>query len=440
MLFNKRGVFLVFSACILSCMHLTGQSTTPKTKKFYNQAWKLLDTKPDSSIYYSELAFLEASKNQNLWIMSKSLSYKGYALERLGDPNQALINYFKGLQLAIKADTSDFFNAFTLTRNIAAIQKKHLNFEEAIIYYDSAIYFIKEHIEAYPSVAKKYRDHILKYETLYFRGGTEMASGQLEAANKTFTHLIDATNTPISFKLKSLIHLGLIARDLSDFKTANGFFNEVISTAESDTIAKWRGQHGLALMLFQQGLFDEAVNEYYKAVKIVEPMSNNGEYLFTSYMDLGESYLKSKDYLQAHQALTKALNSWSSERINREPRFYNIYQLLSRSSLYESSHETEKWILKFEEVTKSFTNKQEKLKNEHAKVALNISLESYLSELKHEEEVDSLEREYSLWLIFGILAAIVCCVLSVIYFLKQRTKKRESKINQALRPRSRRFT
>jgi len=121
------------------------------------------------------------------------------------------------------------------------------------------------------------------------------------------------------------------------------------------------------------------------------------------------------------------------------PTYYTIYQFMSRCLMGSDPKQAEKYLIKYVNLSNQFQALQEALLNEDKRQAFDLFMKGFEAETEHEEEVDALEREYSWWLLIILVGSITVSVIAFRYYLKQRKKKRQTSLGQALRPRQPRY-
>ena len=331
-----------------------------------------------------------------------------------------------------------FFNAFTLTRNIAAIQRTYFNYEQALVYYDSALGFLQKHILEHPRIAREYDDHSLVFDTRYYKASTLREQGKLEESMEAFFGLAEETGSSTTLRLKSLINLGLIARDIKDFQQANQFFEEVLTeNSKKDPILEWRARHGLGLMALLQGQHKQAVSLYLDALKVAERIESPREFVFSTYLDLGQSYFALGEYQKAVDNFQLALASWESPRVELEPEFYDIFQLMGRAIVYLDPGRAEEAIVKYTSLSNKFIDTQRDLRNEQARRTLLLAANQHQAKIKQREELQSIRSNHNVerWVTFGgVVLFIFIAYQAFRYFQKKRMWRRAMEVTKNRNP------
>lgn len=419
-----------------------GQDSTPEVKDWLTKARQHLIDQPDSCLYYVDFILDKAGKQGDYWAISKSLSYSAWVKEKRGQIYGAIIDYYEALRWMAEADTIDDVNNGTITRNIANIQMDFKNYEHAQIFYDSALFFFNRHVNNHPKVAKEKNHYRHIYSTKYFKVEGLRRLGKELKAQEVLEDLLKDKNTPRGTRINSLYQLAFLFNDLDEIDSARSYFQKGIEFPGASPSYIGRGFHNLAMISFQQKEFLKAIVLYKEAISYKTDNSlkrnlSNRKSLFISLMDLGESFLREGKLDSAQHYLNRSLTTLDSTTINVNPDYYIIYHLMSKAS---GSNLEANWKYqdKFISCNNAFLGTQQKIKDEARRRALYLSLDQYRAEIRHQEEVNDLDRKYSNWVIAIILLAAVGSVLGAKYWLLHR-KKRFKRINQVLRPRETRI-
>ncbi len=424
---------MLFTFLFLQANSGIAQNSTRQVKFWITKARQYMNPNPDSCIYYSELIQSKATRQGNYWAMSKSLTYSGRAKEKKGDPFNAIRDYFDALMWISKADTTDDYNTGVITRNIANIQIDHFNYEEALKYYDSALFYFNRHVLENPKVAKQDRDYLQLYTTEYFKVEALRGVKDIESAQKTLVRLLNDKQTPNRTAINSIYQIGKIFNDLNEPDSAKKYFQQGIADVRADSLRKAQGYHNLAMVNFQQGDYEQAISLYTKAVAIKNKLKRK-ESLFISLLDLGESHLMNGNLKLARSRFGQAINTLTTASINANPEYYIIYHFMSLAS-GEDMEANWEYQRKFVDCSQGFLRMQQKIKDEARKRAFNLSLDQYRANIQHQEEVNGLDRKYSIWIVIILVLATAASIIGAKTLIVLWRKKREKKLNNVLRPR-----
>ncbi len=413
--------------------HVFAQNSTPEVREWIIKARQHLNDEPDSCLYYTDLIVAKAKSNRNYWALSKSFTYSGRVKEKRGQIEAAVIDYFEGLRWIARADTADDFNSGVLTRNIAGIQMDFKNYEEAQVYYDSALFFFNRHVREHPEIAKKDNDFRHIFSTRYFKVEGLRRLGDIESARDILIGLLKDKRTPKGTRINSLYQLGFIFNDMNEVDSAQSYFQKGIDHDGATPFYIARGLHNLGMVSFQQKKYGEAINRYKKAVAVKEKLSNKKS-LFISLMDLGESFLLAGKLDSALHYFNHSIRVLDEVSLHADPDYYIIYLLMSKASGKDMSSS---WKLQdqFISCNNEFLGTQQAIKDEARKRAFNLSLDQYRSDIKHKREFKLLDRKYAIWVIVIVILATVASVLGAKSLIMYWRKKRSKDLNQVLRPR-----
>lgn len=419
----------------MSLATLKGQNTVPGVKALLKSARQSMNANPDSCIFYSQNAYEIAKSTKDFWAMSKSLTYSGRAKENMGQVENAIRDYFYALKWVSLSDTTDDYNSGVITRNIAAIQIDYRNFTQAIIYYDSALFYFNRHVTEFPEIAKRDNDYRQIYYTRYYRAESLWQAGNILESQQQLLSLLNDVNTPISLKVNAHYQFGFIYNEMQRRDSAILHFKRGLSIAKINDRDLSRGRHNLAMTHFRQQKYKEAARLYRDAIEIKKQLKDSKS-LFISILDLGESLLMDNRPNEALSVFKEAINILDQKTIDANPKYYSIYQFMSRCLTFTDGKESQALLIKFVECTNEFQRLQEALRNEHQQKTFDLFMQNYQAEMEYESELTTLDRKYSVWVVIIILLALVASILGMKSWLIYRRKQISKKINQAIRPRN----
>lgn len=392
---------------------------------------KLL-SQPDSSIFYARRAYELAKDNSNVWAMVKSLTYIGRVEERKGSIDEAIRLYFDALRLMDMADTLDDYNTATLNRNIALIQGRYFNFEQALSYYDSSLFYLNRHVREYPKIAKEDGDYRHLYAIQYFKGQTLRKLGTTEAAKDAFKTLLEDSQTPASIQINSIYQIGLMYNDINLPDSAQKYFRLGLKHPRLDATRRGRGMHNLGMVSFQKGDFQTAIQHYEEALQVKRNLKSKRS-LYITLMDLGESYLMLDRFSLADQYFQQALNLLEEAEIKSDPKYYNIYQLRSQALITADASLSRKMLRAYVDCNREFQRIQQQLRDQDQNRAFNLDLDNYWADIDHQEEVIEIQARFR-WKLIIVSFIIIALAYAAHYFWRIRKRKTiDRKVKKAVR-------
>lgn len=380
---------------------LGAQNTTPQTKLLMDSARVKLLQQPDSSLIYATMAYKEAQENNNLWAMIKCLTYIGRVKEQGGIIDEAVGHYFDALGLMSKADTIDDYNTATLNRNIALIQANYFNFEQALSYYDSALFYLQRHVKDYPKIARADGDYRHVYSIRFFKGQTMRKLGNLDGAKQVFRQLLDDKQTPGRTQINTIYQIGFMYNDVQQPDSARKYFQLGLRHPALDSVRKGRGLHNLGMIDFEAGNFESAIANYSAALRVKRKLRSRSS-LYITLLDLGESYLKLNRFAKADKYFQEALETLDEKVMQADPRYYNVYQLRANALMDTDVAISRKMLSVYVQCNEDFQRIQQQLRDQDQNRAFNLAMTNYWSEKEHNQEVKALDRTYTAW-IWGMI-------------------------------------
>lgn len=431
---NIQTILLLFVCFFLPFESVKSQNTSAELKHYLEKARQSLKRQPDSTLWYCSLIDSLAKEQDNFWALSKAYTYAGRVQQYKALNEQAFINYYDAMRWSARADTLDYYNNYILTRNLAVLHFDYLNFPKAVTYYDSALYFLKGHIKNHPGIARKYGDEQQLYETEYFKAVSEREAGDINQAQETLLGLLSDRKSPSGIKIDALYQIGFIFSKLNEPDSAMKYFQLGISQADADVMRLGRGKHNIAFLNFQLKDYEQAIKFYREAVEIkreiVDPRS-----LYISLLDLGESYLMRGDKPQAFTTFRQALNILEKRIIAADPTYYTIYQLMSRSVMQTNSSMAEELLLRYVDCNEEFIRVQQALKEEERRRAFNLNIANYEANIDHQNELSTLDREHTKWILIIIVGMFLLSYFSFRIWRLRKIRMIDREIGKNVRPR-----
>ncbi|MCY2687628.1 adenylate/guanylate cyclase domain-containing protein [Salinimicrobium sp. TH3] len=231
---SPKKIFLAFFLCF---SFLTGLSQNQKTADslkhiYYSDKQKANDlkllediaineTKPDSSLKYSEILISHAVTDSNLTMTYRGYIQKGAALRMKGDYEKALEALFTGMEYVLRANKAvDVASLYIAIGNVYSLNENSSN---ADLYYKKGL-----------EIFRKEKDSVLLGKALYNAGDEFIRTDRLEIA-ENYTQeaaaIFDRIGFPIG-KAYCLGNLGRIFARAGNDVQAEQYLNNAINLLE----------------------------------------------------------------------------------------------------------------------------------------------------------------------------------------------------------------
>ncbi len=260
-----------------------------------------------------------------------------YSLARKGESREAEQQYQKLIEAA-----QDHGREAKGLNNYAALVHTLGRFKEASVLYQKAIVLWEQgqlqNSEDMASTLNNLAESYRKQQQI------ELAAQQSRKALKVREALLAdarATQQPTyNFEMKlasSLNNVGNAERELHHHDLARTYFLRSIAIKEKlkgkDSSDLWTVLNNLGAMSQDEGDFTTAENNYRRALKVLEPVADDGKNIALVLNNLGTVYLKQKRLEQARDVLERALQLLEATSIHSQldlvPTLNNLSELES---------------------------------------------------------------------------------------------------------------
>lgn len=319
-----------------------------------------------------------ASQTKDSYLLVKANYTKAYLLDDVvGDFGKSILYYLEAIRYAEKSDYNGVTNdLISLNKNCGVIFRKFKAYELALQYYNRAL------------------------EKAILLGNTEE---ELSLSYNISNVLIDQERVEEAIALLNKLILNVEKSSADYWKFSNrlgnayyeaGMYQEAINTHllslnMNDLSDKNKGYtyHNLARNHFALGNHSTAEVFYHKAIDSKEKLSNKS-YLFSSYKDLGELYLSTKDIPNALAYLNKAEEL--IELVSNE-KYFDLYKLKA-DVLFESKQfiAAKKYEDLFSGSLENYILLQEEIQEADKKYNMDLITKRYFDELEKQERIASI--------------------------------------------------
>ena len=302
---DRKNVWKYIFSCLISLCLLSSCDTHPK---FYLTS----SSPPASALYDSALNLTKAKAYEEAMIFLDSASrisettkdslslgtiyhLMGFVKRRLGKEDQALIDYYRALELFEKVDNIQTIGQ--ILNSIGRVYEENNEPEKALQNYLNAYELLKEQ-EKTAAIILTNIGYVYKKKRVY-----DKAMESFYAVLK-----LETTASNISEKAKQLVNIALVYKLKGEYQEAEENFRQALNIFEEQD-DKRRIAHtlnNLALVYTESHQRDKAIDYFKRSIAIKEEI--NDRTLLNGYNNLAELYLKEGTTSLANQYLDKALS------------------------------------------------------------------------------------------------------------------------------------
>ncbi len=241
---------------------------------------------PGRALAYCNLV-LEKARPDDLWARAKSREISGLVYKNTNHQDTAIAHFHEALHTFNLADTTDWFESYIVCRNIATIHQRYKLLGLAKEYYDSALYFISNHVIINPEIAKKDKDHDRRDLVRYYIAQNNAERGEIEIALEQLRDIEINKDIKGSTRIRAMNYQGILYKNGGLYDSAKVKFQSIITSSLSSKTYKGIAWHNLAGTHYDEGLIKDAKRIIDKAIEVKEGLTNKSS-LFISYLDKDE--------------------------------------------------------------------------------------------------------------------------------------------------------
>lgn len=383
---------------------------------------------PGRALAYCNVVHKKA-RPDDLWARGKSFEISGLVYKNVNQRDSAMTHLRQALYNFNIADTTDWFESYIVCRNIASIHQRFKLFDMAKEYYDSALYFISNHVIYNPEISKRDKDHDRRDLVLYFIGQNSAERGEIETALAQLRYIEKADSIKGSTRVRAMNYQGILYKNGGLYDSAKVKFRKIIESPMASRSYRGIAWHNLAGTYFDEGSTVDALNIIDKAIEVKSGLKNQRS-LYISYLDKGEYLMKSGKSNQAYQMFKKALNLEVDVTSSRS--LFVIYHYLDLVCGELKNHtESTEWSKLFYEVSEAFNDERERLSLEDKRANILASIKKFEMKLvseKREVELKSRNEENLL-----IAAVLFLLATGAFYWFYDKKKARHRKGKKKLK-------
>lgn len=416
----------------LALNNLNAQNGSAIVRSMIDSARVYQKKEPKKTLFFGKQV-LKIAKPADLWSRSKIYSVMGRAYEHLSKDDSALINYRLGLQYLDMSDTTDYFSGYYMTRNTASILNSYQLYDLAITNYDSALSYLRLHIETYPKVAKKYNDLKRVHEVTLYLASNKGANGDIQESFSLLRTITQDSTASSQIRFRSGLEIGWLFMEAEMYDSAISEFSRIVKDSISQTRVRGMAYHSLAGVNFRKGVYHRSIALLDSAIELKKQVKNNKRSLFLSYMDKGEALMMIERNNDAYQFLLKALDL--DVDVSRSEDLYKVYYFLSDVSRELGRHrESKKWSSLYRQTNLKSISSVHELDLRYRQRAIMASILAHENQTQSVEEIGKLEkrnRSNLKWLI-GLAFFVLSALAAYIYYRKKKAQKLENEVSSAV--------
>lgn len=360
----------------------------------HQQAYRLLDSNPDSAFVLATIAEAKAFSRGLKFEEGNSLFIQAYIYSQKEELGKAFVLYLRALEILRPLKAEKALLAYTkILLNTGIILKQHYAYPQAIQYYDEGIGIAWK---------QKFNERLLK---LYFNKAEALR--QIEEFDQALGTIKSALDLAQREKdedmiLSSLNQRGLILKDMGRYEEARASYRRIIGF-EFDKLSpeEYRGRswHNIAVTYVEEKRHQEAAEAYHKALN--EKIIGDEKRLYITWLDLGEVYYLLGDYKKAYEMEQKALALYDEMLLL--PDHYALFSLLSKTTYKLGEHEqSHAYSERFIAVNKRFLQAQKEILQVKDQYKMEILTAGFFLEL----EASKTKEQYQTMLIILICSVV----------------------------------
>lgn len=382
----------------------------------YELSVQLIDSLPDSALYYANLAEVALQKSDPESLLPQLYKHKGKIYQQLGATDRSLFYYRKA------------YDDFIREENYAEIGQVALilgNFYNEFADYSEAYYFYLHSLNAFEREGD--RMGVANMENNLGTVAHEM--GKLEEAEVHYqnAHVIYMEEGSITDQCQSLNNLGTIYYDRQVYDTALSYFSEALQLLEFDQSEEQRIQYfksglynNMALAYSDMGEMEMALDYLRRGLRLARQIDD--DYFTASvYNNLGALFGELRKQDSALFYLHRALKISKNEHFRHlEMESYDeLAQLHARTGSYASAYN---WLLRYDTVYKDLFNE-----NQAEQIA---RLRSRYEQELADRQIEQLNNESRVQRLLNVVFAgfiLVVAVLGLVLTINLRARNRANR-------------
>ena len=337
----------------------------------------------------------------------------GWANRNSSKIDMAMENYLEALILHKKINPQKYRDLLSILNNIAIIYTDFKLYNQAIIYYDSAIAIYDKYMDLQYDVSLAHK----KKDLLYFKASALVKTGDDIKMQKGLEILTDIYNKKDTlYGARILNKVGVVFTELKEYDKARKQFDILFSHPQLTPRYRGMTYQNIGNTYLEQGSLYMAEEYFLKALKVKGSLGNKRS-LFITMSDLGETYIKQNRYKEAVRILGTALDTY--DQVTRKPEYYVAYSLLATAYTRIDLKKYDTYNAKFLAADKAYIQQQQKLRDDARQKKILMTVSGFMNNIKLKEEKQKfLERYWTTTL----LVLVVITIISIYYIKKYKAR------------------
>lgn len=390
-------------------------------KSHLDQGIQLAKKEPQQAIDHVIEAFELAKDHKHFWSVSLAKNTMGYISNEQRDYAAAFVNYTEALEFIQKADTVDLFNEMVINKQLAKIQGKYNNYDEAVALYLRAFDIAQRYVATHPELSRKKNHRKYLIDLPYYAALLQRDQGDYKAAGKTLLSLWQQAEDKkdVASYARVLNQLGLIQKRAGDLVEAEQYFGMVIGSEGVSLKIKAIAMHNMGAMFLAAEQYDKAQSYFARALELKKEHSSKRSQ-FITYLDMGELAYKTGRTEEAAALWQQGLDTF--EKVEGEPDLFEVYNWLQKAYLKLDPDKVLAFNEQYASMNKAWRDEQQKQQAQNSLFAL----QSEVNALKQQKEQAFAQKQLLnayLPLAIAVLVTVVALVLITIRIRRVRRKK-----------------
>lgn len=387
----------------------TGQARS-QVDELNRQALRQMRKAPDSCRTILSKSIKIAESEGYFKGLGNAFNIRARLSELEGDDLAAFETYQKALTFYAQTDSVVSNNQAIVLRNMAAIFLDKYQYEEAVKYYDSAEYFLRQYMVAQPDRAEKTNKLKSLNDIIYFKAIAQKYTGRLSDANITLNQLwnqgIDERKN-VNYA-RTLNQLGLVNIDLQNYHEARYYFRQMMELEKVSDLYIARAHHNIGMAWLAEGKYKKAQGCFEKSLEVKQSFKSSElkqKLLFHSYLELGESFFRQENFIEAIEQWEKALSF--DVDISEDPEYYVVHNWLQQSYMLFDLTKANVHGEKFKSYSKAFHKSKLTLAEQLESQVFTLSLAENKLKETHGQESAAQQTQFKVILVVVAIAALL---------------------------------
>jgi tetratricopeptide (TPR) repeat protein len=370
-------------------------------------------------------AILDRAPNADLWARGKSYEISGKVFQNINQVDSAILHYSQALLLLNEADTTDWYAGYFINRNMASIHQHFKLYDLAQECYDSALYFISNHVVVNKEMSDQYKDHHKRDLLKYFIAQNHARRGLENSAFSQLLEIEKDSTIKLSTRSSALNYQGIMYKDAGMYDSSRVKYQKIIDNPRSSNINKARALHNLAVTYYNSGNIQEALSAIDRAIAL-KLQIKNPKSLFISFLDKGEYLMNAGQYLQAYKMFQRALEL--DVDVSNSRSLFVIYHFLDLvCAELNRKDESRKWSNKYHEISQDYDEGKEFLTMEESKASILASLQTFEAKEAAKRERERLSAKNDQTKVVSVSILIIIALSFGIFLHRKKKSHQENK-------------